>query len=300
MFAGNKFIITVAINGGMQQDRDGAIIPKQPDEIGEAAARCWEAGASVVHVHARDKDGRNSGDRAIYAEIIREIRSRSPILIQTTNGIGVRRDPATGQFIWPTDAERLGLLELEPRQDLFGIAGGSADFYHPDGGYRTETPYVNSPELLKQTIETVYALGSALEYEIVEASSIHRLLRYADEGLFERDRDNIWLLHGGGYGAVPAIARNLMFNIEEGLRYFPKAILGVTSAGREMFPMITLGLSMRCDLVRVGFEDSLQLPDGSVARHNHEMVIAAATIGRFFGMEPATVEEARQRFDIGS
>jgi 3-keto-5-aminohexanoate cleavage enzyme len=298
MFAGNKFIITVAINGGMQQDRDGAIIPKQPDEIGEAAARCWEAGASVVHVHARDKDGRNSGDRAIYAEIIREIRSRSPILIQTTNGIGVRRDPATGQFIWPTDAERLGLLELEPRQDLFGIAGGSADFYHPDGGYRTETPYVNSPELLKQTIETVYALGSALEYEIVEASSIHRLLRYADEGLFERDRDNIWLLHGGGYGAVPAIARNLMFNIEEGLRYFPKAILGVTSAGREMFPMITLGLSMRCDLVRVGFEDSLRLPDGSVARHNHEMVIAAATIGRFFGMEPATVEEARQRFDI--
>jgi 3-keto-5-aminohexanoate cleavage enzyme len=298
MFAGNKFIITVAINGGMQQDRDGAIIPKQPDEIGEAAARCWEAGASVVHVHARDKDGRNSGDRAIYAESIREIRSRSPILIQTTNGIGVRRDPATGQFIWPTDAERLGLLELEPRQDLFGIAGGSADFYHPDGGYRTETPYVNSPELLKQTIETVYALGSALEYEIVEASSIHRLLRYADEGLFERDRDNIWLLHGGGYGAVPAIARNLMFNIEEGLRYFPKAILGVTSAGREMFPMITLGLSMRCDLVRVGFEDSLQLPDGSVARHNHEMVIAAATIGRFFGMEPATVEEARQRFDI--
>ena len=47
---------------------------------------------------------RNSGDKAIYAEIIREIRDRSPILIQTTNGIGVRRDPATGQFIWPTDA----------------------------------------------------------------------------------------------------------------------------------------------------------------------------------------------------
>lgn len=298
MFADNKFIITVAINGGMQQDRDGAIIPKQPKEIGEAAARCWEAGASVVHVHARDKDGRNSGDKEIYAEIIREIRSRSPILIQTTNGIGVRRDSATGQFIWPTDAERLGLLAIEPRQDLFGIAGGSADFYHPEGGYRTETPYVNSPELLKQTIRKVYELGSALEYEIVEASSIHRLLRYAAEGVFDPDRDNIWFLHGGGYGAVPPIARNILFNIEEGLRYFPKAIVGVTSAGREMFPMVTLGLSMHCDLVRVGFEDNLQLPDGSIATHNHEMVSAAATIGRFFGMEPATVEEARQRFGI--
>ena len=99
MLAGNKVIITVAINGGMQQDRGGAVIPKQPAEIGEAAARCHEAGAAMIHVHARDPQGKNSGDRAIYAQIIREIRSRSPILIQTTNGIGVRRDPATGQFI---------------------------------------------------------------------------------------------------------------------------------------------------------------------------------------------------------
>ena len=96
MLEGNKVIITVALNGGMQQDRDGAIIPKQPVEIGEAAARCYEAGAALVHVHARDANGKNSGDKAIYSEIIREIRKRSPILVQTTNGIGVRRDPVTG------------------------------------------------------------------------------------------------------------------------------------------------------------------------------------------------------------
>jgi hypothetical protein len=107
MLDGNKVIITVALNGGMQQDRDGAIIPKQPDEIGEAAARCYEAGAALVHVHARDPDGKNSGDPAIYSAIIQEIRKRSPVLIQTTNGIGVRRDPNTGRLYWPDDAERL-------------------------------------------------------------------------------------------------------------------------------------------------------------------------------------------------
>src|SRR4030095_13574979 len=112
MLAGNKVIITVAINGGMQQDRDGAVIPKQPAEIGEAAARCYEAGAAMIHVHARDAQGKNTGDRNVYSEIIRQIRARSPILIQTTNGIGVRRDPATGQFIWPTDQERRWLLAL--------------------------------------------------------------------------------------------------------------------------------------------------------------------------------------------
>lgn len=298
MFAGNKFIITVALNGGMQQDRDGAIVPKQPAELGEAAAMCWKAGAALVHVHARDEEGKNSGDPQIYSEIIREIRARCPVLVQTTNGIGVRRDPATGGFIWPSDDERLGLLNIEPRPDLFGVAAGSADFYHPEGGYRKETPYVNSPEFLRQTIQTVYEMGSALEYEVVEASALHRLLRYAEEGLFDRRRDNIWLLHGGGYGAVPAITRNLLFNIEEGLRYFPQAIWGMTSTGRDMFKMVTLGLSMQCDLVRVGFEDAIHLPDGSVAEHNHEMVEAARQIGALFGMEPATVDEARARFGI--
>ena len=298
MLDGNKVMITVALNGGMQQDREGAVVPKQPDEIGEAAARCWEAGASVVHVHARGPDGKNSGDPAIYAEINREIRARSPILIQTTNGIGVRRDPATGQFIWPTDSERLGLLEIEPQQDLFGIAGGSADFHNPEGGYPEETPYVNSPQLLKRTIEAVYAKGSALEYEIVEASSLHRLMRYANEGLFDRHRSNIWLLHGGGFGATPPVARNVIFNIDEGLRMFPQAIWGVTATGRDMFRIATLGLAMGCDLVRVGFEDGIHLPDGTVARDNAEMVRAAARIASIYGLRPASVEEARARFGI--
>jgi 3-keto-5-aminohexanoate cleavage enzyme len=298
MLVGNKVIITVAINGGMQQNRDGAVVPCQPEEIGEAAARCHAAGASMIHVHARDAQGKNSGDKAIYAEIIRQIRARSPILIQTTNGIGVRRDPATGQFIWPTDAERLGLLDLDPPQDLFGIAAGSADFYNPEGGYPEETPYVNSPALLRQTIQAVYAKGSALEYEVVEASSLHRLLRYAGEGLFDRHRDNLWLLHGGGFGATPAIARNVLFNIDEGQRLFPRAIWGVTATGRDMFRIVTLGLSLGCDLVRVGFEDSLHLPDGRVARDNSDMVRAAVDIAAIYGLRPATVEEARKRFGI--
>lgn len=298
MLAGNKVIITVAINGGMQQDRDGAVIPKQPAEIGEAAARCYEAGAAMIHVHARDAQGKNTGDREVYAQIIREIRKRSPILIQTTNGIGVRRDPATGGFIWPTDTERLGLLNLQPEQDLFGIAAGSADFYNPEGGYPEETPYVNSPALLRKTIEAVYKKESALEYEVVEASSLHRLLRYANEGLFDRDRDNMWLLHGGGFGSTPPIARNVLFAIDEGLRLFPRAIWGVTATGRDMFRIVTLGLSLGCDLVRVGFEDGIHLPDGRVARDNAEMVKAAAQIAAIYGLKPATVEEARARFGL--
>jgi 3-keto-5-aminohexanoate cleavage enzyme len=123
-------------------------------------------------------------------------------------------------------------------------------------------------------------------------------MRYAEEGLFDRHRDNMWLLHGGGFGATPPVARNLIFSIDEGLRMFPRAIWGVTGTGRDMFKMVTLGLSMGCDLVRVGFEDGIHLPDGSVGRHNSDMVDAAVRIAKFYGLTPATVPEARARFGL--
>ncbi len=57
----------------VQQDRDGAVIPKQPEEIAEAAYACWKAGAAVLHVHARNPQGKNSGDPAIYSAIVNEL-----------------------------------------------------------------------------------------------------------------------------------------------------------------------------------------------------------------------------------
>ena len=293
-----KVIIVAAINGGMQQDREGAHVPVTPAEIAEESLRCYQAGAAVVHVHARGPDGKNSGDPALYAEIIARIREKCPILIQTTNGIGVRRDPATGGFIWPTDEERKGLLQLEPRQDLFGIATASADFYNPEGGYPTDTPFVNSVDLLRHTIRTVYEMGAALEYEVIEASALHRMLRLADEGVFDRTRTNIWLLHGGGFGSVPPVARNMIFAIDEGQRLFPQAIWGVTGTGRDQMWIGTMGLAMGCDTVRVGFEDNIYRANGKAARYNADLVEEIAAIAAIYGKEPASVDEARAIFEL--
>jgi len=76
------------------------------------------------------------------------------------------------------------------------------------------------------------------------------------------------------------------------------AASGVTGTGRDMFKIATLGLSLGCDLVRVGFEDGVHLPNGTVARDNSEMVRAAAAIAAIYGLKPASVEEARARFRI--
>ena len=294
-----EVVIVAAINGGMQQDRDGARIPCTPEEIADEALRCYEAGAAIVHVHARDENRKNSGDPKIYSDIIGRIRAKCPILIQTTNGIGVRRDPRTGQMVWPSDEERLALLEITPRQDLFGIATGSMDFYQPEGGYAEETPYINSIDLLRRTIEAVYAIGSTLEYEVVEASALHRLVRLADDGVFDRDRSNVWLLHGGGFGATPPIARNIIFSIDEGQRLFPRAKWGVVGTGKNQGWIGALGLSLGCDTVRVGFEDSIHLPNGRPAEHNHQLVAEMVRIARIFGREPASVAAAKDVLGLG-
>jgi 3-keto-5-aminohexanoate cleavage enzyme len=287
-------VIVAAVNGGMQRSRDGATVPISPEEIAEDARLCRDAGAAVIHVHARDEQGANTGDVAVFRDIITRIRARTDILVQTTNGIGVRRDPATGQVVWPSDEERLALIDLDPTPDLYGVAAGSTDFWHPEGGYPTETPYVNSPEYLKKTIKAIYDKRSTLEYEVVDNHVIARLARYADEGLFDRAAPYVWLLLGGAIGDVDADPETLVYMRNLALSRFPNAVWGVLGAGRDNFRWATLGIAMGCATARIGFEDGLYRPDGSVAGRNHELVAELARIAAIYGRRPATPDEARE------
>ena len=277
MLEGNKVMITVALNGGMQQDRDGAVVPKQPVEIGEAAARCWEAGASVVHVHARDPDGKNSGDPAIYAEIIRQIRVAQPD--PDPDHERDRRAPRSRDR-----AVHLADRQRTSRPARHRAAAGPVRHRRRIGGLPQSGRRLSRGNALRELAATAEAHDRGGLCQGIGARVRDRRSEFAappacampTEGLFDRHRANLWLLHGGGFGATPPVARNVIFNIDEGLRMFPQAIWGVTATGRDMFRIATLGLAMGCDLVRVGFEDGVHLPDGSVARDNAEMVRAAA------------------------
>lgn len=295
---GKKLVILAAVNGGAQQDRDGAHVPITPAEIAEAAYDCWKAGASVVHIHARAADKGPTSDIKVFSEIIKRIRDKCDILIQTTNGFGVRRDPSTGEYIWPTDGERLALHSVEPKQDLFSIATGSWDFYHPEGGYDGTVSYVNSEHLLQENIKAVLKRGASLEFEITEVSQIHKLSRYADEGVFDRNTKNLWLDYCLGFGAMVPTVRTLAMATEDGQRLFPDWKWEVLATGRDQFPMNTVGVLMGCDIVRVGFEDNIYLPNGNPGHYNYQLVEAMADIAQRFGREPATVQEARAVFSL--
>ncbi|MFF3574577.1 3-keto-5-aminohexanoate cleavage protein [Nocardia jiangxiensis] len=289
--AEKPLVIVAAVNGGAQQSRDGAIVPVTTEEIVEEAVRCEEAGATVLHFHGRNSEGRNTGDPAVYAEIIRQVRQKTKLLIQCTNGIGYRIDPTTGEHVFPPDAERLALLNLDPTPDYYGAMTVSIDFYDPDGGFPQEASFRNSGRFLSETIRTVYSRGSVIEFEIPHISSLHRLHRYlAAEGI-DPASPYIALL----MPIIPSFVpdhRTWLHLQDEAKRMFPNAIRNHVGSGSTAFEAVALALAVDFECVRVGFESSLNLADGSFARHNYQQVAQAVEIARIFGRRPATPDEA--------
>jgi 3-keto-5-aminohexanoate cleavage enzyme len=294
-----KLIILVAPTGGNAVDHEGAHIPTTPQEIAEEAELCYEAGASVLHIHARDPETKQpTSDLAVFSEIVTRVRKKCDILIQTTTGMGLRSRKGSNALERPSHDERFGLMSLEPRQDLVTIALGSWDLWRPGGTYKENPTYQNPPSFLIDSIKAIRAKSFPWEMEIADMGFLNNALRLAQEGIFDANGTDFWLDYCLGFGAMPATPRHLLFAQEEGQRLFPNAKWAVLATGRDQFPMSVIGAAMGCDIVRIGFEDNIYLPDGRPARRNYELIEAMARIARDIGREVATVADARKIFGL--
>ena len=183
------------------------------------------------------------------------------------------------------------------------MSDGPAPFVHTTElrpGYRSTDLWRTggTPAFLRKNIAAIVAKGLPWEMEIADTGFLNNALRLAEEGIFDRHSTTFWLDYCMGFGAMPATARHLIFAQDEGQRLFPQAKWAVLATDKDQFPMNTLGTAMGCDIVRVGFEDNIYLPNGQAAQHNHQLVEAMARIARDLGREVATVDEARQIFGI--
>lgn len=291
-----KLVIIVAPTGGNAIDREDARVPLAPADIAEEAARCREAGAAVIHIHARDPvTMAATSDLSVFKDIMQRIRARCDALIQTTTGIGIAADA-----VRPDDEARLGLLSLDPPPDLSTIPPGSWDIWRPgnSNAYKPDATYHNTPAFLKKNLAAIQRRGLPWEFEIADLGFINNATRLAEQGVFDAKGTRFWLDYCLGFGAMPASARHLVFAQSEGERAFPQAKWAVLATDRDQFPMNTLGVAMGCDIVRVGFEDNIYLPNGKSARHNYELVAMMTRIARDLGREVATPDEAREIFGI--
>lgn len=281
-----KVIITVATTGGLHGKEANPALPEQPAEIVQAMRDSYNAGASIAHIHVRDRDGLTSSDLRIYGEVLHGIADQCPGMItQVGNGIGVRyvhgKDkPGLGV----SQEERMALINIDPRPDMLTVNAGSFHFQHK----HTEVLFDNSKSWNTEFVKGCKARGIHNELEVYDLSHIENMIRLRDRGVLTGQLH--FSLVMGIDGGIPATPKNLMTLVDalpEGSSW------QVVTIGKHQVPLSMMALAMGGN-IRVGFEDNVYISQGVLAVSNAQFVEKAVRIARELGREIATPDEARQ------
>jgi 3-keto-5-aminohexanoate cleavage enzyme len=268
--AAEKLIITAAITGSRIMRDIAPHIPYTPAEIVESAIECWDAGASIVHIHVRDpKTGLGTQDLDLFRQVVTPLREKTDLVLSlTTSGIAGRNLPIK---------DRLVSLELQP--ELASFDAGSINL---GGGV-----FSNPPEFLDAAAEMMKAKKVKPEIEIFDCGMIVTALRMREEGKLQ-DPLHFQFVLGTPWGA-PATPKSLLHLHE----HIPEnATWSVIGIGKGHLPMAMMGLIMGGH-IRVGMEDNIYYQRGVLAKTNSEFVERIVRIAKEYGREAASPEETR-------
>jgi 3-keto-5-aminohexanoate cleavage enzyme len=262
-----KLIITVALTGNVPSREMNPHVPVTPDEIARDVKRCFDAGASVFHVHARDADQKPTLDIAVYKANARKIKESAPqVIIQLSTGARAGKD-------WEDRARPVRLL---PEMGSFTTGSNNLP----------GIVYENSPQFIEYLARVYQETGVKPEIEVFETGMINNALFLQKKGLIKPPLHFDFVL--GAPGSMPGTVKNLQFlseSIPEGSTW------SVAGIGKSEIMLSAAAIAM-AGHVRVGLEDNLYLPDGSPAS-NPLLVEKIVRIAREMGREVATPDEAR-------
>lgn len=248
--------------------------PYDNDAVAEDVIRCVEEGASICHLHSRDKNGILTPDTSNMIDLFEKICSKTDIVVQASTG-GVS-DMNIVDRCKPLDYWRVETASLN---------GGSTNL--------GEAVYINSFDDIRYCAQACYDREILPEIEVFDIGMINNINIVSEEQLM---RHPIWYnLVFGHKGGLPASLDALVaFH-----NFVPRGQLwGVTHYGREDWRFAAVALAFGATLVRVGFEDSYKLDENHTAKHNWEIVRDLASLIRTFGLEVATPEEARKILNL--
>lgn len=295
----DKVIISCAVTGAMHTPSMSPYLPVTPDEIFEQALGAAQAGAAILHLHARNPvDGSPTPDPAIFDQFVPRLGAATDAVINIT----------TGGSIGMTVAERLA-YPLQAQPEMCSLNMGSMNFtIHPvarkikDWRHGWEKPFVEGMEdlIFRNTFRDIkhilHHLGEGcetrFEFECYDVGHLYTLAHFVDEGLVKAPLF-IQAIFGilGGIGADP---ENLVTLRTTADRLFGRANyrFSVLGAGRHQMPLLTMAAVMGGN-VRVGLEDSLYLGKGLLATSCAEQVLKIRRILQELSLEIATPDEAR-------
>lgn len=293
-----KVIISCAVTGSAHVPTMSDALPVTPSEIAEQSIAAAEAGAAILHLHARiPEDGRPTGDPDVYQQFLPIIRQATDAVVNIT----------TGGAVTMTVQERLAAAERF-RPEMCSLNMGSINFAFFPAARRIsqwkhdweEAYVVNSDDyIFKNTfrdiayiLETLSDAGTRFEHECYDVGHLYNLAHFVDRGLV-KPPFFIQMIFGV-LGGIGADLDNLMFMKQTADRLFGKDAFqwSVLAAGRHQMPFITQA-ALLGGHVRVGLEDSLFIERGKLAASNAEQVSKIVRILAEMGHEPATPAEAR-------
>lgn len=294
----DKVIVTCAVTGSIHTPTMSPHLPVTPEEITASAVAAAEAGASVLHLHARDpQSGRPTQDPAVYRQFVPRIKQQCDAIINITTGGGL------GMTL---DERLAAAAELKPEiasmnmgSMNFNISGAAAKF--TEFKFDWERPYLESTRdfILSNTfvqIETGMRRlgdegGARFEFECYDIGHLYNLAHFAERGIVKPPFfiQGVFGILGGQGGDL----ENLMhFRATADRLFGDDYYLSVLAAGRHQMRFVTASalIGGHC---RVGLEDSLYLGKGVLAQSNADQVRRIVTILRELSLEPATPDEAR-------
>jgi uncharacterized protein (DUF849 family) len=303
MAKSGKVIITCAVTGSIHTPTMSPYLPLTPAEVADQAIGAAEAGAAILHLHARDpKDGRPTPDPAVFMEFLPRIKQASNAVVNITTGGGHGM----------TLEERLA-APMRASPEMCSLNMGSMNFglypllnRYKDFKYDWERHHLEMTRdfIFRNTFKDIErvlkelgeAHGTRFEFECYDVGHLYNLAHFLDRKLVKPPLF-VQTIFGilGGIGADPENVTHMKTIADKlfGDSYYWSILAG----GRFQMSLITLGAIMGGN-VRVGLEDSLYLGRGQLAKSNAEQVSRIRTILENLSLEIATPAEARTMLDL--
>ena len=292
-----KVVITCAVTGAIHTPSMSRYLPITPDEIAEAAIGAYQAGAAVVHLHARDpRDGRPDQRPEAFAPFLKKIKAACDVVINITTGGAPTM--TVEERVKPCAHFKPEVASLNMGSMNFGLFPMLSRFR--EFKYDWERPYLegsvdrifkNTFKDIEMILNTCSANQTRFEIECYDIGHLYTLRHFADRGVVKAPffiQSVFGIL--GGIGPHPEDVAHMRRTADR--LFGNEYVWSVLGAGRNQLPIAAQSVALGGN-VRVGLEDSLWIGPGKLAESNAQQVRAARQVIEGLGYEVATPDEAR-------
>jgi len=278
-----KTVISAALTGVLATREQCPAIPYTPKEIAEEALRAAEAGAAIVHIHARTPEGAPNWSPETFAEIFAEVRARTDVVINfSTGAVGV-----------PPEERIAHIRELRPEMAALNMGSMNYAIYSEKRKvFYHDHVFANPFRDIQFFLETMNRAGVRPEMECFDAGHIGNTRPLIDMGVLEPPLQFSLIM--GVLGGIPGTTRHLVDQVDSLPENSRWQVIGI---GLNQWPLVAAAITMGGN-VRVGLEDNFYVEQGRMAKSNGELVEKAARLCRDLGREVASIAEARSELGL--